>query len=85
MNIGMQDAYNLTWKLALVLKGHARPSLLDTYDLEWKHVAEQLIDFDKKFATMFASKKNLNVPEFHDPRKRVMASRVAQDIITPPI
>jgi len=65
MNTGIQDAYNLTWKLALVLKGHARQDLLETYNFERKHIAEQLIDFDTKFAQMFASRKDLNAPEFH--------------------
>jgi len=43
MNCCMQDAFNLGWKLALVLKGHARPSLLDTYEAERRPVAEQVI------------------------------------------
>jgi 2-polyprenyl-6-methoxyphenol hydroxylase-like FAD-dependent oxidoreductase len=34
MNTGMQDAYNLAWKLALVHHGHAPDALLDTYDAE---------------------------------------------------
>jgi 2-polyprenyl-6-methoxyphenol hydroxylase-like FAD-dependent oxidoreductase len=33
-NTGVQDAHNLAWKLAMVLKGTARPKLLDTYDAE---------------------------------------------------
>jgi 2-polyprenyl-6-methoxyphenol hydroxylase-like FAD-dependent oxidoreductase len=33
-NIGIADAHNLAWKLALVLKGSADPSLLDSYDGE---------------------------------------------------
>jgi NADPH-dependent dioxygenase len=43
MNCCMQDAFNLGWKLALVLKGHARPGLLDTYEAERRPVAEQVI------------------------------------------
>ncbi len=39
MNTGMQDAHNLTWKLAMVERG-ADPSLLDTYEPERKPVAE---------------------------------------------
>ena len=31
-NTGVQDAHNLAWKLALVLKGEAGPELLDTYE-----------------------------------------------------
>ncbi len=43
MNCCMQDAFNLGWKLALVLKGHAKPELLDTYEAERRPVAEQVI------------------------------------------
>ena len=34
MNIGLQDAYNLAWKLALVIKAKAKLSLLETYHIE---------------------------------------------------
>jgi hypothetical protein len=43
MNCCMQDAFNLGWKLALVLKGSARSELLDTYESERRPVAEQVI------------------------------------------
>ncbi|MGH7285221.1 MAG: FAD-dependent monooxygenase [Polyangiaceae bacterium] len=43
MNTGIQDAANLAWKLALVLKHGARESLLDTYDEERHPVGEQLL------------------------------------------
>jgi 2-polyprenyl-6-methoxyphenol hydroxylase-like FAD-dependent oxidoreductase len=34
LNLGIQDAYNLGWKLALVATGRGRPELLDSYDPE---------------------------------------------------
>jgi 2-polyprenyl-6-methoxyphenol hydroxylase-like FAD-dependent oxidoreductase len=37
-NCGVQDAHNLAWKLAMVLRGHAAPSLLDTYETERRPV-----------------------------------------------
>lgn len=43
MNTGIQDAYNLGWKLALVLEGKADPALLDSYEVERQPVAEQVI------------------------------------------
>jgi 2-polyprenyl-6-methoxyphenol hydroxylase-like FAD-dependent oxidoreductase len=43
MNCCMQDAFNLGWKLALVLKGRAKSELLDTYEAERRPVAEQVI------------------------------------------
>ncbi len=43
-NVCMQDAYNLMWKLALVIQGRARPTLLDTYEAERVPVSEQVIE-----------------------------------------
>ena len=38
-NTGVQDAQNLAWKLAMVLKGTARPDLLSTYEAERRPAA----------------------------------------------
>ncbi|HEV7735549.1 MAG TPA: FAD-dependent monooxygenase [Candidatus Binatia bacterium] len=43
MNTGMQDAYNLGWKLALVQQGHAQDVLLDTYSDERSAVGEMVL------------------------------------------
>ena len=43
MNCCIQDAFNLGWKLALVVKGHADAALLDTYESERRPIAEQVI------------------------------------------
>ncbi|MBK9251249.1 MAG: FAD-dependent monooxygenase [Proteobacteria bacterium] len=43
MNCCLQDAWNLGWKLALVLQGRARESLLETYEAERKPIASQVI------------------------------------------
>jgi phenol 2-monooxygenase len=55
MNVSMADAWNLGWKLGAVLRGTARPELLDTYSAERQVIAQQLIDFDREFATMFSA------------------------------
>ena len=39
MNSGLQDAFNLAWKLALVCQGHCTPALLDSYEAERRPVA----------------------------------------------
>jgi 2-polyprenyl-6-methoxyphenol hydroxylase-like FAD-dependent oxidoreductase len=44
MNTGIQDAYNLAWKLALVVKGIAGEELLDTYNEERLANAQRLLD-----------------------------------------
>ena len=43
-NSGMRDACNLAWKMALVVKGLARPALLDTYEQERRDHAKAMID-----------------------------------------
>lgn len=42
-NTCIQDAFNLCWKLAAVLKGEAAPSLLDTYSDERQPVGKQIV------------------------------------------
>ena len=56
MNVSMQDAFNLGWKLAAVLQGLAPPSLLHSYSGERQSIAKELIDFDREFAKMFSAK-----------------------------
>jgi phenol 2-monooxygenase len=55
MNVSMQDAFNLGWKLASVLEGRAGPELLRTYNVERHAIARQLIDFDKEWSKIMAS------------------------------
>jgi 2-polyprenyl-6-methoxyphenol hydroxylase-like FAD-dependent oxidoreductase len=43
MNTGLQDAYNLAWKLALVVEGRADAALLDSYEAERVPVARRLL------------------------------------------
>ena len=42
-NTSIQDAWNLAWKLAYVLKGRAAPSLLESYDAERSPIAKQIV------------------------------------------
>jgi phenol 2-monooxygenase len=66
MNVSISNAYNLTWKLALVIKGLASPKLLDTYETERKHISTQLINFDAKFAKAFTQRTNLDDTTLYD-------------------
>jgi phenol 2-monooxygenase len=55
MNVSMQDAFNLGWKLAAVLEGRSDPALLATYSAERHPVARELIDFDREWSAMLAA------------------------------
>ncbi|MBV8578480.1 MAG: FAD-dependent monooxygenase [Acetobacteraceae bacterium] len=43
MNMGIQDAFNLAWKLSLVVRNGGNPELLDSYEAERKPVDEAVI------------------------------------------
>ncbi|MEU5170722.1 FAD-dependent monooxygenase [Streptomyces mutomycini] len=43
MNTGVQDAFNLAWKLAAAVRGHAGPGLLASYDAERRPVGEEVV------------------------------------------
>ncbi len=43
MNTGLQDAYNLAWKLAGVVNGHIKPNILESYANERMPVARDLL------------------------------------------
>ncbi len=42
-NTSIQDAFNLAWKMAMVLKGKASPKLLETYSEERAPIAKQIV------------------------------------------
>ncbi|TVY41092.1 3-hydroxybenzoate 4-monooxygenase [Lachnellula subtilissima] len=54
MNVSMHDAFNLSWKLNLAVRGLALPSLLSTYSPERRKIAQDLINFDFEHANAFA-------------------------------
>jgi 2-polyprenyl-6-methoxyphenol hydroxylase-like FAD-dependent oxidoreductase len=57
MNTGIQDAYNLAWKLALVLKGSAEVSLLESYNEERLANAKRLLQSTDQFFDVATSDK----------------------------
>src|SRR5216683_8182687 len=56
MNTGIGDAVNLAWKLAAVLRGRAKPSLLDSYEPERIAFARRLVaTTDRAFTAVTSS------------------------------
>ncbi|NUK36303.1 FAD-dependent monooxygenase [Streptomyces lunaelactis] len=51
MNTGIQDAYNLAWKLALTAGGSAHPQLLASYDAERRPIGEEVVGRTVRHAT----------------------------------
>ncbi len=59
MNTGLQDAYNLGWKLALVVSGRAVPALLDSYEAERIPVAQRLLSTTDRMFSLVVSDTRL--------------------------
>jgi 2-polyprenyl-6-methoxyphenol hydroxylase-like FAD-dependent oxidoreductase len=58
MNTGLQDAYNLAWKLALVAQGRADERLLDSYNDERRRIALNLVrSTDRAFALLVSESR----------------------------
>ncbi len=49
-NTAIEDAVNLGWKLATVIKGRAAPALLDTYEIERRPLALRNTGYARRFA-----------------------------------
>ncbi len=52
MNTGLQDAYNLAWKLALVVQGRAKPELLDSYQAERYPIVSGIVKRAENFTRL---------------------------------
>jgi 2-polyprenyl-6-methoxyphenol hydroxylase-like FAD-dependent oxidoreductase len=78
MNTGIQDAVNLGWKLALVCRGDAHESLLDTYDLERRPVGAFVLRFtDRAFTAATATSPVVRLARTHlAPRILALANRL---------
>jgi 2-polyprenyl-6-methoxyphenol hydroxylase-like FAD-dependent oxidoreductase len=61
MNTGLQDAYNLAWKLALVIREQAEEKLLDTYHDERLPIARKLVRTTDRLFSITVSENPLVV------------------------
>jgi 2-polyprenyl-6-methoxyphenol hydroxylase-like FAD-dependent oxidoreductase len=65
MNTGMQDAFNLAWKLALVHRGKARQELLESYSAERLPIARGVLELSNRLMQA-ATLKNPVVERIRD-------------------
>ncbi len=77
MNAGIQDMINLSWKLAMVLDGRARPDLLDTYETDRLPVIRQLVRMTERATTVF----NSTSPVVHAALTRLAPSVLRRDAV----
>ena len=55
LNLGIQDAFNLGWKLAAALRGWAPEGLLDSYESERRPVAEDVLNSTRVQAELLSA------------------------------
>ncbi len=87
MNTGIQDAFNLAWKLALVVRGVAEESLLDSYSSEREPIATTVLRGAKGFTLAIGNPtstmqhiRNLIMKSFFilTPLRKVLNSQVSK-------
>ena len=76
MNCGLQDAFNLAWKLALVHHGDAHSALLDSYEAERKPAAELVNKTGDEFERALTMTETSECEE----RDRSIAAMIADPI-----
>jgi 2-polyprenyl-6-methoxyphenol hydroxylase-like FAD-dependent oxidoreductase len=76
MNTGLQDAFNLGWKLALVAHRQSPPQLLDTYQSERLPIAASVLEFTHNLVRLFT---------IASPRKRWLRDRLAPIAMSIPV
>ena len=79
MNVSMRDTFNLGWKLAAVLHGQCKPELLHTYTDERQKVAQTLIDFDKEWSSIMASRSQANDTQASDGSEKAASAEKFQE------
>ena len=97
LNTGVQDAFNLAWKLALVMRGVVPEAWLDTYEMERRRVAEDVLATTKLvteqvelFASLSPNERqrlldHMFVPEGERMRTRRHTEEIDLDYRTSPI
>ena len=80
MNTAFLDAQNLAWKIHHVESGFAKRSTLSTYQSERRSVAESLLDFDAKYASLF-SKRQPSAGEVSQASKTTQNDEESNDFV----
>lgn len=82
MNTGIGDASNLSWKLAAVIKGHAAPQLLDSYNIERRPVGVMNCKAAGANLEVRLEAAKQYVPEIHEdsPEGEVARARASKEL-----
>lgn len=81
MNTGLQDAFNLAWKLALVHHGMAEETLLESYEAERRPVAEMISQSGDAFEQVLT----MSNPQERELRDRTLQATLADPVARAPM
>lgn len=84
MNVSIQDAYNLVWKLGAVIADGADPIILDTYDTERRPVAKELLTLDSQLVRAYEGNENDTTDAVYDIREHYARFMAGTDVTYPP-
>ena len=79
MNTGIQDAWNLGWKLALVASGAADPRLLDSYESERWPVGRALLRYTDRIFSVFT--RSMSSGAFASWMRRTVVARIVPRVM----
>lgn len=79
MNLGIQDAYNLAWKLALVVKNNAPLALLNSYEEERRPIAKDVLSRTDTSTKLLVTQN----PALQFVRDRLLTQLASLDFIQP--
>lgn len=80
LNLGVSDAFNLAWKLALVIRGAAYPSLLDSYHAERHPVANTIVR-----STDLATRGMLHILSLRSPLAQSLRNELVAFLVSQPV
>jgi len=84
MNTGLQDAANLAWKVASVIKGHAPTALLSSYSKERRPIAEWVLNTSDRMFQGATTQLSRGVSVIRRCLLKTMLSLAPDDALPPP-
>lgn len=83
MNISIQDTYNLTWKLGGVITSAIDPLILETYSIERRPLANELMELDSRLVQAYEEEDNSMSNRIREIREQYAGFMAGVDVAYP--
>ncbi|CAI7611503.1 unnamed protein product [Penicillium palitans] len=81
MNVSIQDSYNLLWKIGEVLTNCADPIILETYEIEQRPVAKELMNLDTRLVQAYEKKQKDSSSGIYEVREQYAGFMAGVDVV----